>query len=276
MGEISNTTMQTPIEVVLGIDENGMTTAKRLYEFLELRQGDYSRWVKINIVENEFAEKDIDYWVLRNDAENPLGGRPTQDFKLTAHFAKKLSCKGSGEKAELAREYFAMVEEKAKEFVINRTMLSPQMQMFYAIADGQAKMELEQQRQAEQLNRIEQNQNAIAETFKAVSDTEEFKSWVNKCIVKIAESQKYSNGLSRSARYQKARSESYDRLNQKRACRLTQRVAYAKEIALQNGATKTAAGNINRLTVIASDKDLRPIYETVIREMMIAYCMEVA
>lgn len=276
MGEISNTTMQTPIEVVLGIDENGMTTAKRLYEFLELRQGDYSRWVKINIVENEFAEKDIDYWVLRNDAENPLGGRPTQDFKLTAHFAKKLSCKGSGEKAELAREYFAMVEEKAKEFVINRTMLSPQMQMFYAIADGQAKMELEQQRQAEQLNRIEQNQNAIAETFKAVSDTEEFKSWVNKCIVKIAESQKYSNGLSRSARYQKARSESYDRLNQKRACRLTQRVAYAKEIALQNGATKTVAGNINRLTVIASDKDLRPIYETVIREMMIAYCMEVA
>ena len=190
MNDITNATMQTPIEIALGIDENGMTTAKRLYEFLELRQGDYSRWVKSNITENEFAEKDIDYWVLRNDAENPLGGRPTQDFKLTAHFAKKLSCKGNGEKAELAREYFAKVEEKAKEFAVNRTMLSPQMQMFYAIADGQAKMELEQQRQAARLNRIEQKQDTIAETFKETSDTEDFKAWVRRCSGTIADSPK--------------------------------------------------------------------------------------
>ena len=94
--------------------------------------------------------------------------------------------------------------------------------------------------------------------------------------MKIAESPQYTNGSSRSAKYQNARSESYDRLNQKRSCRLTQRVAYAKEVALQNGATKTAANSINRLTIIASDKDLKPIYETVIKEMMIAYCVNVA
>lgn len=274
MNEIVNTTMQTPIEIALGIDENGMTTAKRLYEFLELNAGNYARWCKSNITDNEFAEEDIDFFPFFINEE--CGGQVTTDFKLTAHFAKKLSCKGGGEKAELAREYFTRVEERAKEFAINRTRLSPQMQMFYAIADEQAKMELEQQRQAEQLNRIEQKQDTIAETFKETSDTEDFKTWVNRCIGKIAESPKYVNGSSRSAKYQNARSESYERLNQKRACRLTQRVAYAKEMALQNGATKTAANSINRLTVIAADKDLRPIYETVIREMMIAYCVEVA
>ena len=32
----STTSTQTPIEIALKIDENGMTTAKKLYEFLEL------------------------------------------------------------------------------------------------------------------------------------------------------------------------------------------------------------------------------------------------
>lgn len=66
-----DTNKQTPIEIALGIDEQGRTTAKRLYTFLELRQGDYSRWCKTNILENAFAEENVDYEVLRIDAENP-------------------------------------------------------------------------------------------------------------------------------------------------------------------------------------------------------------
>lgn len=41
-----------------------MTTAKRLYEFLELNPSNYSRWVKSNISENQFAEEGVDYWTL--------------------------------------------------------------------------------------------------------------------------------------------------------------------------------------------------------------------
>lgn len=33
MNNIMNTSMQTPIEIALGIDENGMTTASKLYAF---------------------------------------------------------------------------------------------------------------------------------------------------------------------------------------------------------------------------------------------------
>ena len=37
------------LEAALQIDEDGMTTAKRLYKFLELDPSNYAKWVKNNI-----------------------------------------------------------------------------------------------------------------------------------------------------------------------------------------------------------------------------------
>lgn len=89
--------MQTPIEIALGVDENGMTTARKLYEFLELRKKDFARWCKTNIIDNEFAEENADYEQFRFYAETPTGGKvECIDFRLTIHFAKKLSMKGNG------------------------------------------------------------------------------------------------------------------------------------------------------------------------------------
>jgi phage anti-repressor protein len=56
MQELVNVTSQTPLEVVLGIDKDGMTTARKLYSFLGMDNKNYSRWCKNNITENEFAE----------------------------------------------------------------------------------------------------------------------------------------------------------------------------------------------------------------------------
>lgn len=56
-----DTSHLTPIEIALGIDENGMTTARKLYEFLELNPSNFSKWFKANILENEFAEENSDY-----------------------------------------------------------------------------------------------------------------------------------------------------------------------------------------------------------------------
>ena len=73
MNDLLNTTIDTskltPIEIVLGIDENGMTTAKKLYEFLELDKSQYARWCRCNITGNEFAEENTDYWVF--DSKTP-------------------------------------------------------------------------------------------------------------------------------------------------------------------------------------------------------------
>lgn len=205
MNDIQNSSMQTPIEIALGVDENGMTTASKLYDFLQLSSSNYSKWCKTNISENEFAEENIDFVRFVIEYESGVGIKQREDFKLTAHFAKKLSCKGNGECAEQAREYFTRFEEKAKEVVINRSQLSPSTQALFGLIESMAKQELEQKRQAEQLNRIEQKQEVISDTFTHTSNDEDFKAWVNRCIAKIAESPHYTNGSSRTARYQNVR-----------------------------------------------------------------------
>lgn len=113
MGAIQNIDKQTPIEIVLGIDDDGKTTAKRLYDFLGLAKGQFSRWAKTNIVENPFAESGVDYEGFDIDVE----GNKTKDYRLSANFAKKLSMQGKTEKAEQARDYFIKVEDKLKEVV---------------------------------------------------------------------------------------------------------------------------------------------------------------
>lgn len=102
MNEVKTIELRTPIEVALDIDSEGMTTARKLYNFLGLAQGQFSRWAKSNITDNEFATENEDYWRFDIDVETPTGGIVKRDdYKLTAHFAKKLSVKGNSEKAEL-------------------------------------------------------------------------------------------------------------------------------------------------------------------------------
>lgn len=89
---------QTPIEIALKIDENGMTTASNLYEFLELHPAHFSDWCRRNIKNNKFATENEDYIVFTIECENRnLGGRPKTDYKVTSEFAKKLSMTGNTE-----------------------------------------------------------------------------------------------------------------------------------------------------------------------------------
>ncbi len=113
-GDIYTRCKKTPIEEAIGIDEEGYTTAKRLYAFLELHPAAYSRWVRKHIEQNVFAEPGVDYVVFNKLVENHLGGRPTRDYKLTARFAKKLAMASDSPKGEAARNYFVTVEERAK------------------------------------------------------------------------------------------------------------------------------------------------------------------
>lgn len=129
MNDIINTSNQTPIEIALGIDEEGMTTARKLYAFLGMDNKNYSRWAKSNIVDNGFAEENTDYWVFVINEDNPLGGRPATDYRLTASFAKKLSMQSKTAKGEQARQYFLKVEDKLKETVSRAVPMSPLEQL---------------------------------------------------------------------------------------------------------------------------------------------------
>ena len=108
MDEITGKVNKTPIEVTLQIDDEGYTTSKKLYEWLELDQSHYSRWCRNNILENPFAESGIDY--------SPCGaskgkGNFAEDYRLSADFAKKLSVMQKSERGEEARVYFLGCEK---------------------------------------------------------------------------------------------------------------------------------------------------------------------
>lgn len=259
MNELETTKMQTPIEIALGIDENGMTTARALYEFLEMPTQNFARWAKTNIEDNEFYEENKDWWgffIVKN-------GNNCKDYRLTTDFAKHLSMESHSSKGKIARQYFITVEDKAKEMAINRSQLSPQMQMFYAIADGQAKMELEQKRQAEQLNHVEERVESIREIV-AIDST----SWRDDTGTIL---RKIGMELGGGKAYSEVRSESYELLSKRMGVNLKQRLTNKRRRMADEGICKSTRDKLTYVDIIAEDKKLIEGYVAIVKEMAIKY-----
>ena len=275
MQEVSEVTMQTPIEIALGVDENGMITARKLYQFLELKPANFSHWCRRNITNNEFAEENIDFIRFVFKDETPTGGKVERvDFKLTSKFARKLSMTQKNHKGEIARDYFTTLEDKKKEEVINRSKLSPQMQMLYAMMDEQAKQELEQQRIKEKQEKIEKKLDVVVATYEKNDSSDDFKQWCKNCAGKIAKSPKLESLSSREV-FGVIWNESYQRLTEKRPCNLKTRLTNERGKAFERGKSSSwIKQHITYLSIIADDKDLKPAYESVMREMMMVYCAE--
>lgn len=110
------TSNETPIEIALQIDKDGMTTASKLYAFLELLPSNFARWCKKNIVNNKFATENEDYFpfIMQEERDKPKNPKPKTDYKLTSEFEKKLSMTGNTEKHEQARNYFIACEQGLK------------------------------------------------------------------------------------------------------------------------------------------------------------------
>ena len=263
MNELETSKMQTPIEIALGIDENGMTTARKLYEFLELDSRNYSRWCKSNIVENEFAEENVDYWAFVIDEERNFNPNPTTDYKLTAHFAKKLSMKGNGAKAEEARNYFTTLEERVKQKVIDLNQLSPELQMFQKIFNSVAEQQLEQKRQAEQLNHVEQRVESIREVV--ALDTTSWRDDTGNILRKI------SMELGGGQAYSQVRAESYELLSKRMGVNLKQRLTNKRRRMADEGICKSTRDKLSYVDIIAEDKKLVEGYMAIVKEMAIKY-----
>ena len=183
---------------------------------------------------------------------------------MTASFAKKLSMKGNGEKAEQARQYFITVEDKAKEMVVNRSQLSPQMQMFYAIADGQAKLELEQKRQAEQIEKVEATVTTMKEIF-----IEPIGDWKNDINTRVREI-----SIKSGIPYQEVYGQMYGELENVAHCSLS-RLQSAKKKRMENaGNTKTAIKEgTTKIAVIYDKPQLKAIFEGIVKRYAMRYCV---
>lgn len=261
MNELVQSNMRTPIEIALDIDSEGMTTARKLYAFLELDNRNYSRWCKSNITENEFAEENVDYWAFVINEE--WGGQATTDYKLTAHFAKKLSMKGNGEKAEQAREYFSLVEEKVKQTVIDRSQLSPQLQLMNMLVENMNKAEIEQKRQAQQIAKVEQTVDTIKEIF-----TEPIGDWKAEINARVREI-----SIKSGTDYQSLYSQLYGELETTAHCSLKRMQDNKRSRMEKAGNTKTAIKDgTTKIAIIYEKPQLKAIFEGIVKRYAMKYC----
>lgn len=259
MNEVKAIEFRTPIEVALDIDSEGMTTARKLYDFLGLAQGQFSRWAKSNITDNEFATENEDYWGFDIDVE----GNKTVDYKLTAHFAKKLSVKGNSEKAEEAREYFTTVEERVKQKAIDVSQLSPQLRLMNMLVESMNKAEIEQKKQAEQIAKVETTVNNMKEIF-----IEPIGDWKNDINAKVREIS-VKSGIDYQALYNQL----YGELEMTAHCSL-KRLQDNKVARMEKaGNTKTAIKvATTKIAVIYDKPQLKAIFENIVKRYAMKYC----
>lgn len=107
MNDIIEVTNKTPIELALKIDDEGMTTARKLFEWLA-DEKNYSRWLEKNITGNVFAENE--FFTISSKTSSK-GGRPMENYRITASLAKRISMTSKTERGEEARQYFIGCEQ---------------------------------------------------------------------------------------------------------------------------------------------------------------------
>lgn len=260
MNELQTSNMKTPIEIALGVDENGMTTARALYEFLSGEKSHFSRWAEKNIENNEFFEENKDWWGFAIVAN----GNNCKDYRLTTDFAKHLSMESHSARGKEARQYFITIEDRAKQEVINRSQLSPQMQMVMQMAESMARQELEQKRQAEKVNRIEQTVSNMKEIF-----TEPIGDWKADINAKVRNISAKS-GID----YQTLYNQMYGELENEAHCVLARLQGNKIKRMEDAGNTKTAIREgTTKIAVIFDNARLRVIFENIVRRYAMRYCV---
>lgn len=85
--------------------------ARDLHTGLQVRR-DFSNWIKGRVEKFSFQEG-VDFDVSANSGENPLGGRPGKEYRLTLDMAKELSMVENNDQGRLARRYFIWREQQA-------------------------------------------------------------------------------------------------------------------------------------------------------------------
>lgn len=253
---------RTPIEIALGIDSEGMTTARKLYDFLELAPQNYARWCKSNIVDNEFATENEDYFYSSSMKNEQGRGNFADDYRLTAHFAKKLSLKGNGEKAEQAREYFTTIEERVKEKAVQHSNLSPQLKLFQQMFEAVAAQEQAAREAKELAQKAVTTTDNIKEAVLPITD-----NWREEIVKKIRFIQ-HSCGTA----FQDLNTEMYSELERRAGCDLNTRLRNKRQRMSDSGCRKTDINNARKLDVIEEDKKLREIYSKIVSEYAIKYC----
>lgn len=179
----------------------------------------------------------------------------------------KLAFKASNEVAEQFQDWLAVEVipqiRKTGSYQMDKSQLSPQLQMFGAMFDSQVKIELKQKEQEHRIQQVEQKQENIEQIL--MLNPVEWRKKVTKVLNRIAESR---GGFEE---YRNVRNESYQFLEERAHCLLNRRLNNRKKEMICNGVPKSKVNKVSKLDVIADDVKLTEIYLSIVKEMAIKY-----
>lgn len=183
-------------------------------------------------------------------------GQTKKDHIIKLDAAKEMAMLERNEKGKQVRRYFIQVEKKYKAASLATQELSPQLQVMI-------NLEIEQKRQAEKLEHVEERIESIREVV--AIDTTSWREDTGRILRKIG----MECGDSKS--YQDVRAESYQLLEKRMGVNVKQRLTNKSRRMADEGVCKSRRDKLNYLDVIADDKKLIEGYTAIVKELAIKY-----
>ena len=213
----------------------------------------YREWSKRRLTDID-AEEDADFTTV--EIPTVSGGAPKKDHIIKLDTAKEMAMLERNEKGKRVRRYFIQVEKKYKSASLVAQELSPQLQVMI-------NLEIEQKRQAEKLEHVEERIESIREVV--AIDTTSWREDTGRILRKIG----MECGDSKS--YQDVRAESYQLLEKRMGVNVKQRLTNKRRRMADEGVCKSRRDKLNYLDVIADDKKLIEGYTAIVKELAIKY-----
>lgn len=223
-----------------------------LHEVLEVKSN-YREWIKRRVLDID-AEEDEDFTTV--EIPTVSGGTSKKDHIIKLDAAKEMAMLERNEKGKQVRRYFIQVEKKYKSASLATQELSPQLQVMI-------NLEIEQKRQAEKLEHVEERIESIREVV--AIDTTSWREDTGRILRKIG----MECGDSKS--YQDVRAESYQLLEKRMGVNVKQRLTNKRRRMADEGVCKSRRDKLNYLDVIADDKKLIEGYTAIVKELAIKY-----
>lgn len=223
-----------------------------LHEVLEVKSN-YREWIKRRVLDID-AEEDEDFTTV--EIPTVSGGTSKKDHIIKLDTAKEMAMLERNEKGKQVRRYFIQVEKKYKATSLATQELSPQLQVMI-------NLEIEQKRQAEKLEHVEERIENIREVV--AIDTTSWRDDTGRILRKIG----MECGDSKS--YQDVRAESYQLLEKRMGVNVKQRLTNKRRRMADEGVCKSRRDKLNYLDVIADDKKLIEGYTAIVKELAIKY-----
>lgn len=222
-----------------------------LHEVLGVKSR-YREWIDRRLLDIDAVENE-DFQAAEFSAPS---GQTKKDHIIKLDAAKEMAMLERNEKGKQVRRYFIRVEKKYKAASLATQELSPQLQVMI-------NLEIEQKRQAEKLEHVEERIESIREVV--AIDTTSWRDDTGRILRKIG----MECGDSKS--YQDVRAESYQLLEKRMGVNVKQRLTNKRRRMADQGVCKSRRDKLNYLDVIADDKKLIEGYTAIVKELAIKY-----